>query len=101
MQLARLTESSQKIVSLEKKMRLDAALAVMLLLLPPVSCLAQVDKYHVTDAEKAACTPDAMRLCSQTYPNEDQLFACMKQNRGSLSQTCRVAFDAGVKRRRL
>ena len=81
-------------------MRIGTALVTLLL---PMSCLAQAqtDKYHVTTAERAACTPDAMRLCAQTYPDEDRLFACMKQNRDALSQTCRTAFDAGIKRRRL
>ena len=59
------------------------------------------DKYHITDAEKAACTLDAMRLCSGTYPNEDGLLSCMMRYHSSLSTTCRVAFDAGVRRRRL
>ena len=59
------------------------------------------DKYHITNAEKIACTADAVRLCSGTYPDEDGLLACMKQNRASLTALCRVAFDAGVKRRRL
>ena len=62
---------------------------------------ATEDKYKVTNAEKAACTIDAMRLCSETYPDEDALLNCMKVNRASLSSTCRVAFDAGVRRRHL
>ena len=59
------------------------------------------DRYQVTPQEKAACTSDAVRLCISAYPDEDKLLACMKQNRESLSSTCRVAFDAGVRRRRL
>ena len=59
------------------------------------------DQYHVTDAEKAACTSDAVRFCYGTYPDESKLLSCMKQNRAALSSTCRIAFDAGVKRRRL
>ena len=59
------------------------------------------DKYHITNAEKAACTLDAMRLCSGTYPDEDGLLACMRQNHASLSTICRVAFDAGARRRHL
>ena len=59
------------------------------------------DKYHITDAEKAACTMDAMRLCSGTYPSEDGLIACMRQNHSELSTVCRVAFDLGMKRRHL
>ena len=62
---------------------------------------ASTDPYHVTDAEKAACTSDAVRFCYGTYPDEMKLLSCMKQNRSQLSETCRVAFDIGVKRRRL
>ena len=59
------------------------------------------DKYRVTKAEKAACTADAIRFCMDAYPSEDKLLVCMKANRESLSSTCRVAFDAGLKRRHL
>lgn len=59
------------------------------------------DKYHITNAEKAACTMDAMRLCSGVYPSEDGLILCMRQNHGSLSSICRVAFDLGLKRRHM
>ena len=62
---------------------------------------AATDQFHVTDAEKAACTSDAVRYCYGTYPDEVKLLSCMKQNRSLLSATCRVAFDMGVKRRRL
>ncbi len=67
----------------------------------PALATAEPDRFKITDAEKAACTMDAMRLCSGTYPNEDRLLYCMKENRASLSPTCLAAFDAGVKRRRL
>ena len=63
--------------------------------------LAQSDPYRITDNEKAACTTDAIRLCSDAYPDEHKLLTCMAANRVSLSQSCRVVFDAGVKRRRL
>jgi hypothetical protein len=62
---------------------------------------AFADKYHVTPAEKAACTEDAVRLCISAYPNEEKLIACMKANHDSLSATCQVAFDAGLRRRHL
>lgn len=57
------------------------------------------DPLHITPAEKAACSADAMRLCSSTYPDENRLLACMSANRASLGPTCLKAFDAGVKRR--
>ena len=59
------------------------------------------DTFHVTDAERAACAQDAERLCASTYPDEQQLFSCMKANRASLGPTCLPVFDAGVKRRGL
>ncbi len=65
------------------------------------SVVAVADEFHVTDAEKAACTSDAVRFCYGTYPDEARLLSCMKTNRAALSPVCRVAFDAGVRRRHL
>lgn len=65
------------------------------------STAAIADNFHVTDAEKAACTSDAVRFCYGTYPDESRLLTCMKENRAALSSVCRVAFDAGVRRRHL
>lgn len=76
-------------------------LGLVLLALAASPAFASADKFHVTDSEKAACTSDAVRFCYGTYPDESKLLSCMKQNRSMLSDTCRVAFDAGVKRRRL
>lgn len=57
--------------------------------------------YNISAREKAACTADAIRFCSHTYPDETQLLSCMKSNRTSLSAICLAAFDAGLKRRHL
>jgi hypothetical protein len=59
------------------------------------------DKYHVTEQERVACSSDALRLCSQAYPDEDALISCMKTNRSQLTPACVVAFDAGIRRRHL
>ena len=77
------------------------ALAFCGLLLGLTPVMAAADKYKVTNAEKAACTADAIRLCMDAYPNEEKLLVCMKENRASLTPTCRVAFDAGMRRRHL
>jgi hypothetical protein len=42
-----------------------------------------------------ACTPDAMRLCSDTIPDVVKTTACMKAKRAQLSQECRVAMLGG------
>ena len=77
-------------------------------LLPLVILVAHADapatpqnKYHVTAKEKAACTEDAVRLCIQVYPDEDKLISCMRSNRSDLSESCRVVFDEGLKRRHM
>ena len=63
--------------------------------------VAPIDKFGITDQERAACTADAIALCSTAYPDEDKLLACMKLNRGSLSGGCRIVFDRGLQRRHL
>ena len=64
--------------------------------LPPVA-----DKYKITAEERTACASDAIELCSDAYPNEDKLLACMKVKRVSLSAACRPIFDDGMRRRNL
>lgn len=75
--------------------------AIMLITLAPHSAFAQADPYRITSAEKAACTSDAVRLCSNAYPDEARLLSCMSQNRASLTTGCAVVFEAGLRRRRL
>ena len=72
-----------------------------LILVATLGPATPADPLHVTPAEKAACTQDAMRLCSGAYPDEEKLLGCMKVNRGALSASCGTAFDAGVRRRGL
>lgn len=44
-----------------------------------------------TDAERQACTPDAMRLCSEVIPDVAKVTACMKAKSAQLSPACRTA----------
>ena len=67
----------------------------------PLTAIGQEDKFHATAAEKAACTADATRLCAYTWPDEDQLIACMKANEPKLGPTCLPVFKAGIRRRGL
>ena len=52
-----------------------------------------------TQEQRAACEPDAMRLCSQYVPDVERITACMSLNRRHLSPQCRAMFG-GVKKRR-
>jgi hypothetical protein len=42
-----------------------------------------------------ACTPDAMRLCSEFIPDVPKVTACMLAKRSQLSEACRVAMRGG------
>ena len=44
---------------------------------------------------EAACTPDAMRLCSQQIPDEAKVRSCLIKNRKQLSAACGEIFKAG------
>jgi hypothetical protein len=50
-----------------------------------------------TAEQRAACAPDAFRLCSAEIPNVDRIIACMTVKRSSLSPACRSVFDASSK----
>jgi hypothetical protein len=43
-----------------------------------------------------ACTPDAMRLCSEFIPDRAKITACMMRNRRQLSETCLTAMHGGA-----
>jgi hypothetical protein len=48
---------------------------------------------------RQACTPDAMRLCSEFIPNVAKVKACMLRKRAQLSLACRLAMRGGPRRR--
>jgi hypothetical protein len=48
-----------------------------------------------SDAARQACTPDAMRLCSQFIPNAAKVKSCMLAKRSQLSEACRIAMAGG------
>jgi hypothetical protein len=61
-----------------------------------VLCLAGIATaeagFRVTAEQRAACTPDAIRLCSSEIPDVGRVTACMRANQASLSQRCRATF---------
>jgi hypothetical protein len=46
---------------------------------------------------RQACTPDAMRLCSEFIPDEAKITVCMRVKRAQLSAECRTAMAGGQK----
>ena len=62
----------------------------------PVCALLYVGAARAQDDEaRQACTPDAMRLCSDTIPDVAKTTACMKAKRAQVSKECRVAMAGG------
>lgn len=53
---------------------------------------ANADAY--TKAIRASCKADYKRHCSDKPVGSKKLEACMRQNKGSLSKTCRSALKA-------
>jgi hypothetical protein len=52
-------------------------------------------EYRGTQEQQQACTPDVMRLCSDSVPDVDRIVACMRRNRSHLSAACGAVFGAG------
>jgi type II secretory pathway component PulL len=50
--------------------------------------------------QRAACEPDAMRLCNQYVPDVQRVSACMSHYRRYLSPACRAAFAGGARKKR-
>ena len=75
---------------------LPAALLGLALAFAPSPAVAQ----QWSPEQRAACEPDAMRLCQQYVPDIGRVRACMIHYRRYLSPACRAVFDAGKRRGR-
>jgi hypothetical protein len=52
-----------------------------------------------TQEQRQACTPDAMRLCSDAIPDVEKITKCMISKYKELSEPCRLAMRHGPNRR--
>jgi hypothetical protein len=46
-----------------------------------------------TPEQRAACAPDAFRLCLSYIPDATSVEACLRQRRSELSDACRAVFE--------
>src|ERR1700738_2574394 len=65
--------------------------ALMLVSLSGGSAFAQEDRG--TPEQRAACAPDAFRLCASYIPDATNVEACLRQKKSDLSDACRAVFD--------
>lgn len=49
---------------------------------------------EATSAQRAACTPDVLRLCATEIPDVGAIKVCLRRERTSLSTSCRSVMDA-------
>jgi hypothetical protein len=56
---------------------------------------------QVSQEIEQACTPDAMRLCSEFIPDRAKITGCMMRKRHELSETCLAAMRGGARGRRI
>ena len=46
-----------------------------------------------TSEQRAACAPDAFRLCASYIPYASNVEACLRQRKSDLSDACRAVFE--------
>ena len=78
-------------------LRLVTGLALLGLVLTWASLPARAQQW--TPQQRAACEPDAMRLCNQYVPDVQRVSACMSHYRRYLSPACRAVFQGGAKKK--
>lgn len=73
-----------------------ARLVCLLMLFAIVSlyCSSWANAEVPQDVQQA-CTPDAMRLCSEFIPDVAKITACMKRKHAQISVECRTAMARG------
>ena len=55
--------------------------------MPAVSAVGE-QAIKVSASDKAACMPDAMRLCRDLMPNVQNVLVCFSKNRSKISGRC-------------
>ena len=85
--------------SAQPKLRPITAAAAVLLGLALMSASWPAPAQQWTPQQRAACEPDAMRLCQQYISDIGRVRACMSRYRRYLSLACRAEFEGGAKKK--
>lgn len=64
---------------------------LMLVALSTEAAFAQEDRG--TAEQRAACAPDAFRLCAGYIPDATNVEACLRRHNSGLSEACRAVFE--------
>ena len=68
-----------------------AQIAVLAALLCTSAAAAQENRG--TPEQRAACAPDAFRLCAVYIPDPTRVEQCLRQSKSDLSDACRSVFE--------
>jgi hypothetical protein len=68
-----------------------AALAALL-----CATTASAQENRGTPEQRAACAPDAFRLCSSYILDPIRVEQCLRQSKSDLSDGCRLVFEQGA-----
>jgi hypothetical protein len=67
------------------------------LALPANAYCESLGGIEISAAEKQACTPDIVRLCSEVLPDVSRVLGCMQSKRSQMSPACtKVARARGL-----
>jgi hypothetical protein len=77
---------------ISKTRRRNIALMAALL----CSTAASAQENRGTPEQRAACAPDAFRLCAGCIPDPGRVEFCLRQNKSDLSDACRSVFEQGA-----
>jgi hypothetical protein len=75
-------------MSFRKRLTIAVFLAGSVLALSSTASSAGERTPRVSGAQRAACIPDAMRLCREAMPNIRQVVMCFLGQRAKLSHGC-------------
>jgi hypothetical protein len=78
--------------SLEKRSKITLV-GVALVALTPGSTIAFAQANRGTAEQRAACTPDALRLCGGSIFDASKVERCLRIKKGELSAPCRSVFE--------
>ena len=67
------------------------SIAAAAMILCATSAFAQENQG--TPEQRAACAPDAFRLCTGYIPDPTRVEQCLRQNNSDLSDACRSVFE--------
>ena len=74
---------------ISKARRCCIAVVAALLCATPVAA----QENRGTPEQRAACAPDAFRLCAVYIPNPTRVEQCLRQSKSDLSDACRSVFE--------